>query len=133
MHARMAPRCPLGPVSACCPACPACAPCTLTSPARPRLGCALCRCWPGGNIGHAFVVLSVSSSVDQVVHLGTEPSGQRRLREVVAPSGGTQGSVVETVDVFTTRDGRLVRAERRPCEVEQDCRYHRAPWPTARH
>jgi len=87
----------------------------------------------GENIGHAFVVPSVASSVDLVVHVGTEPSGQRRLREVVALSGGTEGSVVETADVLTTRDGRLVRAGRRRCEVEQDCRYPRAPWPTARH
>ncbi|MGY5885094.1 CpaF family protein [Modestobacter lacusdianchii] len=73
----------------------------------------------GENIGHAFVVPTVASSVDLVVHVGTEPSGQRRLREVVALPGRTEGSVVETADVFTTRDGRLVRADGHPPHPER--------------
>jgi pilus assembly protein CpaF len=36
------------------------------------------------------------------------------VREVVALSGRTEGSVVETADLFTTRDGRLVRADGYP-------------------
>ncbi|GAB3350006.1 CpaF family protein [Modestobacter lapidis] len=68
----------------------------------------------GENIGHAFVVPTVASSVDLVVHVGTDPSGHRRVREVVALPGRTEGSVVETADLFTTRDGRLVRADGYP-------------------
>jgi len=73
----------------------------------------------GENIGHAFVVPTVAASVDLVVHVGTDPTGQRRLREVVALPGRTEGSVVETADVFTTRDGRLVRADGYPPHAER--------------
>ena len=73
----------------------------------------------GENIGHAFVVPTVASSVDLVVHVGTDPSGQRRVREVVALPGRTEGTVVETADVFTTREGRLVRADGHPPHPER--------------
>jgi pilus assembly protein CpaF len=73
----------------------------------------------GENIGHAFVVPTVAASVDLVVHVGTDPNGQRRLREVVALPGRTEGSVVETADVFTTRDGQLVRADGYPPHADR--------------
>ncbi|MBA3368630.1 MAG: CpaF family protein, partial [Geodermatophilaceae bacterium] len=65
----------------------------------------------GENIGHAFVVPTVAASVDLIVHIGTDPSGQRRVREIVALSGRTEGDVVETSDIFHSRDGVLVRAD----------------------
>jgi len=68
----------------------------------------------GENIGHAFVVPTVASSVDLVVHVGTDPAGHRRVREVVAVPGRSEDGVIETADVFTTRDGRLVRADGYP-------------------
>ncbi|MCO7218886.1 CpaF family protein [Klenkia sp. PcliD-1-E] len=73
----------------------------------------------GENIGHAFVVPTVASSVDLVVHVGTDPSGQRRVREVVALPGRAEGAVIETADVFTVREGRLVRAEGYPPHAER--------------
>ena len=73
----------------------------------------------GENIGTSFVVPTVAASVDLVVHVGTDPHGQRRLREVVALPGRTEGNVVETADVFTTRDGRLVRADGYPPHHER--------------
>lgn len=54
---------------------------------------------------------TVASSADLVVHVGTEPCGQRRLREVVRFPGDTEGSVVETADVFAAGDGRRVCAD----------------------
>ncbi len=65
----------------------------------------------GDNIGHAFVVPTVAASVDLIVHIGTDPSGQRRVREIVALSGRTEGDIVETSDIFHSRDGVLVRAD----------------------
>ncbi|MEI4270558.1 ATPase, T2SS/T4P/T4SS family [Klenkia sp. LSe6-5] len=73
----------------------------------------------GENVGHAFVVPTVAASVDLVVHVGTDPSGQRRLREVVALPGRAEGAVIETADVFTTSDGRLVRADGHPPHPER--------------
>jgi pilus assembly protein CpaF len=68
----------------------------------------------GDNIGSGFVVPTVASSVDLVVHVGTEISGQRRVREIVALPGRAENGVVETADVFTSRSGRLVRADGYP-------------------
>lgn len=73
----------------------------------------------GENIGHAFVVPTVAASVDLVVHVGTEASGQRRVREIVALPGRAEGTVVETADVFTTREGRLVRADGFPPHADR--------------
>ncbi|WP_233517433.1 CpaF family protein [Geodermatophilus marinus] len=73
----------------------------------------------GENIGHAFVVPTVAASVDLVVHVGTDPDGRRRVREVVAVPGRAEGGVVELADVFTTRDGRLVRADGYPPHPER--------------
>ncbi|MGY1712512.1 ATPase, T2SS/T4P/T4SS family [Geodermatophilus sp. SYSU D00758] len=73
----------------------------------------------GENIGHAFVVPTVAASVDLVVHVGTDPDGRRRVREVVAVPGRAEGGVVELADVFTTRDGRLVRADGYPPRPER--------------
>ena len=68
----------------------------------------------GDNIGSGFVVPTVASSVDLVVHVGTDADGQRRVREVVALPGRAEHGVVETADVFTTREGKLVRGDGYP-------------------
>ncbi len=73
----------------------------------------------GDNIGHAFVVPTVAASVDLVVHIGTDVEGRRRVREIVALPGRSEGGVIETADVFTTRKGRLVRAEGYPPHPER--------------
>jgi pilus assembly protein CpaF len=68
----------------------------------------------GENVGHAFVLPTVASSVDIVVHLATEGDGRRRVREIVALPGRVEGDVVEVADLYTTRHGRLVRADGYP-------------------
>ena len=73
----------------------------------------------GENVSHAFVVPTVASCVDLVVHTGKDGSGQRRVREIVAVPGRTEGDVIETADVFSTRGGRLVRAEGYPPHAER--------------
>jgi pilus assembly protein CpaF len=68
----------------------------------------------GENISSAFVVPTVASAIDIVVHLRNEPGGRRQVREIVALTGRTEGSVVEIADIFHTRDGQLVRAQGYP-------------------
>jgi pilus assembly protein CpaF len=69
----------------------------------------------GENVTTGFVVPTVASSVDLVVHTTTDGRGQRRVREIVAVPGNVEGSfdspVIATADVYTTRDGALVRAD----------------------
>ena len=65
----------------------------------------------GENVSASFVVPTVASSVDIVVHLTLDRDGVRRVREVVALPGRVERDVVEIADIFTTRDGALVRAD----------------------
>jgi pilus assembly protein CpaF len=65
----------------------------------------------GENVSHSFVVPTVAASVDVVVHLARDGRGQRKVREIVAVPGRVEGDIVETADLFTTRAGRLVRAD----------------------
>jgi pilus assembly protein CpaF len=77
----------------------------------------------GENVGHSFVVPTVASSVDIVVHTGTDGHGHRRVGEIVAIPGRVEGtgdgSVIEIEDIFTTRRGRLVRADGYPPHPER--------------
>lgn len=77
----------------------------------------------GDNVGHAFVVPTVATSVDLVVHTGTDSTGHRRIREIVAVPGRVEGtgdaSVIEIEDVFVTRKMRLVRADGFPPHSER--------------
>ena len=73
----------------------------------------------GENVSASFVVPTVASSVDLVVHVVLDGDGVRRVREVVALPGRVEGDVVETADIFTTRDGRLVRADGYPPHPER--------------
>lgn len=73
----------------------------------------------GENVTAAFVVPTVASAVDLVVHLEVDSRGRRRTREIVAVPGRVENGVVEVSDVFHTRDGALVRAEGFPPHVER--------------
>ncbi|MEJ5866122.1 ATPase, T2SS/T4P/T4SS family [Pseudokineococcus sp. 5B2Z-1] len=65
----------------------------------------------GENVSSRFVVPTVASSVDLVVHVALDRDGRRRVREVVAVPGRVEDGVVEVADVFTTVAGDLVRAD----------------------
>ena len=73
----------------------------------------------GENVTHSFVVPTVASSVDLVVHIARDGAGHRRVREIIAVPGRVEGDVVETADVFTSRGGRLVRADGYPPHAER--------------
>jgi pilus assembly protein CpaF len=73
----------------------------------------------GENVTSAFVVPTVASSVDIVVHLAIDHSGHRRVQEIVAVPGRVEGLVIETADLYVTRDGRLARADGFPPHAER--------------
>ena len=72
----------------------------------------------GENISSRFVVPTVASSVDLVVHLGVDAAGVRRVNEIVAVPGRVENDIVETEAIFVRRDGDLVRAGGMPTRVE---------------
>ena len=63
----------------------------------------------GSNIASGFVVPTVAGAVDLVVHLRSTPTGQRRVREVVALTGRVEDRQIELAPLFSWRNGRLVR------------------------
>jgi pilus assembly protein CpaF len=73
----------------------------------------------GENVSSRFVVPTVASSIDLVVHTTLAHTGQRRVREIVAVPGRVEGDVVEVADVFTTRGGELQRADGFPPHRER--------------
>jgi len=73
----------------------------------------------GENVTAAYIVPTVASAVDLVVHAATGADGRRRVREIVAVSGRVEDGIIETTDIFTVRDGELVRASGFPPHVER--------------
>ncbi|MBD8868761.1 CpaF family protein [Nocardioides donggukensis] len=72
----------------------------------------------GENIGARFVVPTVASSVDLVVHLGIDHQGARRVNEVVAVPGRVETDVIEAESLFVRQDGELRRQGGMPPRVE---------------
>ena len=62
---------------------------------------------------------TVAASVDLVVHLALDPSGARRVVEIVAVPGRMEGDVIETEPVFEWREGRLERGIGLPPRIDQ--------------
>ncbi|MBE7323795.1 CpaF family protein [Nocardioides sp. Y6] len=57
----------------------------------------------GENISARFVVPTVASSVDLVVHLALDPGGTRRVSEIVAVPGRVEDDVIEVEPIFERR------------------------------
>jgi pilus assembly protein CpaF len=73
----------------------------------------------GENVGHGFVVPTVASSVDLVLHALTDADGRRRVREIVAVPGRVEGDVVALEPIFHWRQGSLERAGGSPPHADR--------------
>ncbi|MBZ5732898.1 Flp pilus assembly complex ATPase component TadA [Nocardioides sp. TRM66260-LWL] len=63
----------------------------------------------GENISSAFVVPTVASSVDLVVHLALDADGHRRVQEIVGVPGRVENGVIEAEPLFVRVGGELRR------------------------
>ena len=61
----------------------------------------------GRNIDAGFVVPTVASCIDLVVHCAMDARGNRRVTEILAPTGTTTGLVIEASQLFHTVGGLL--------------------------
>ena len=77
----------------------------------------------GENVTASFVVPTVAASVDLIVQIGMDHHGARAVREIVSLPGRVENGIVETADIFTTRDGFLVRADGYPPHPERFARH----------
>jgi pilus assembly protein CpaF len=73
----------------------------------------------GENISSRFVVPTVAACLDLVVHLGIDPDGQRRVREIVGVPGRVENDVIEIEPIYTQTGGRLVRARGLPPRADR--------------
>jgi pilus assembly protein CpaF len=76
----------------------------------------------GENIGSRFVVPTVASSVDLVVHLTLDHKGARRVEEIVAVPGRVESDLIECEALFELREGRLQRLSGMPGRLERFAR-----------
>ena len=61
----------------------------------------------GRNIDSSFVIPTVASSIDIVVHCSLERSGKRRIAQIVAPTGRVVAGTIEAETIFQLRGGAL--------------------------
>jgi pilus assembly protein CpaF len=73
----------------------------------------------GENISARFVVPTVASSVDLVVHLGIDGGGVRRVEEIVAVPGRVEADTIEIEPLFVRHGGELLRAPGMPPRPER--------------
>jgi pilus assembly protein CpaF len=72
----------------------------------------------GENVSHAFVVPTVASCVDLIVHLALS-QGVRRTLQVLAVTGRIEGQAIETVPLFERVGGELAWTGLRPPLAER--------------
>jgi pilus assembly protein CpaF len=73
----------------------------------------------GENISAGFVIPTVASCVDLVVHLAIDPAGHRRVREIVSVPGRVEHGTIETEALFTTPGTHLERAQGMPNRLDR--------------
>ncbi|MGB7448294.1 MAG: ATPase, T2SS/T4P/T4SS family [Ornithinimicrobium sp.] len=73
----------------------------------------------GPNVSSSFVVPTVASSVDIVVHVALQADGHRRVQEIVALPGRAEGEVIEVADLFVRDDTALVRGQGYPPHAQR--------------
>lgn len=76
----------------------------------------------GENVSDRFVVPTVASAIDLVVHLALDSRGTRRVREIVGIPGRVEGGVIEIADLFRLVGDDLVRGDGFPPHEERFAR-----------
>ena len=61
----------------------------------------------GNNVSAEFVIPTVASVVDIVVHTALRPDGTRRVQQITSVTGRVEGNSIETGDIFSFQNERL--------------------------
>lgn len=61
----------------------------------------------GSNVSAEFVIPTVASVVDIVVHTALRPDGTRRVQQITSVTGRVEGNNIETGDIFSFQNERL--------------------------
>ncbi|SDL90412.1 pilus assembly protein CpaF [Arthrobacter sp. ov407] len=62
----------------------------------------------GDNISSAFVVPTVASCIDLVVHCSRHANGRRQVTEILSLGRRVENGIIESSMVFTMSDGQLL-------------------------
>lgn len=73
----------------------------------------------GDNISARFVVPTVATSVDLIVHLGVDADGTRRVNEIVSVPGRVEADVIEVEPIFVRDATGLRRTGGVPARTER--------------
>lgn len=76
----------------------------------------------GENVSDRFVVPTVASAIDIVVHLQLDGRGKRRVGEIVGVPGRVEQGIIEISDLFHLSGSELVRGEGYPPHEERFAR-----------
>ncbi len=72
----------------------------------------------GENVTHSFIVPTVASSIDVVVHLG-KSGGSRKVLQLLGVTGRTEGARVETASLWERNGERLQWTGQQPPALER--------------
>lgn len=73
----------------------------------------------GSNVSAEFVVPTVASVVDVVVHTALNKNGSRRIQEIISVTGRVESGSVETVEIFTNSQDQLLPTGLYPAKLEK--------------
>lgn len=73
----------------------------------------------GENVTAQFVIPTVATAIDVVVHLAMDARGLRTVREIVAVTGRVEAGVVETASIYRWAGHELVRGDGFPPHLER--------------
>lgn len=73
----------------------------------------------GSNVSAEFVIPTVASVVDVVVHTAMQKDGKRRVQNIVSVTGRIEGSNIETIDIFHRIDDQLIPTGLLPAKQDQ--------------
>jgi pilus assembly protein CpaF len=86
----------------------------------------------GRNIDASFVLPTVASSIDLVVHAELDRTGHRHVVEIVAPTGRVVDGVIESTWLFKRIPSGLVATGALPVQLEKFARAGVDPAPYLR-
>jgi pilus assembly protein CpaF len=72
----------------------------------------------GSNVSAEFVIPTVASVVDIVVHTAMLPSGKRQVQQIISVTGRVEGSTIETNEIFTFDGTNLISTGLFPAKHE---------------
>lgn len=72
----------------------------------------------GSNVSAEFVIPTVASVVDLVVHTAMQPNGKRQVQKIISVTGRIENNMIEAIEIFNRIDGELIQTGLYPAKQE---------------